>query len=772
MKKWAHYFNDLFKKYDILVILLAIGSISLAFYKQNLSTIPLTIKYLMVAFPSLIALANIGNFKKQANLLDVGSIIFLFVYLYFSIASPEIFSIMMTVVLLIEVIAKAIVYQNEEEIQISPSKVFFSRFNYRFPAVALILLGFGSSFCTKYILDAAPNAYESFNITIGVCSTLVPLVYLIIVSFTASKKLSFLDYMYVLLCCFILGLILIYYPKTLEVYRLYTFILPGLCLCLRAHNFDGEIITKKKKYVSALCAKFHIILPIACGFAVAYVLSHATLYKLFELDQNIYVLIVGVVCVILTIAVFCMKNLKATSIKAIDYVLLLAVSILFFSFLYVLCVVLGFYGDSVKKDVFSNMFSLIGLFMLAVCLIVVVILYFIRHKHFMLNTDSPVELIEKFDEPQEKQEEANEESEEVVEPEEIVEEPKEEETPVAEETPVEPEPIEEPKQEEVIEPVAEALVEETPAEEVADEEEEEESEAQEEEETPSEEETTEVDPDAWKHPTIVVPEDESQNHMTKVKYLGRLMFSDKRVKYLYSEVKNYFASYGVTSRISNNKETFKKKGVVGIVRLAGKSLNVYLAILPEPFMEEGLNVKNVSDMKQYAETPTLIKIKTNKSIKEFKEIVNVMMIHRDIKKKSRFEPVDYEQELIPNGEAILNGLGYSSEPIVPTMNAKIIPNDMPQQLINYVPYIEGESIPEDVVPTPVYLDTICNYFDDGAIIRKEDLIEKKLLKENQIVLIKARGTLDKCLTIYADDFESDALKMIYITNGKAVLIKH
>ncbi|MDE5565879.1 MAG: hypothetical protein K2I77_02725 [Anaeroplasmataceae bacterium] len=241
---------------------------------------------------------------------------------------------------------------------------------------------------------------------------------------------------------------------------------------------------------------------------------------------------------------------------------------------------------------------------------------------------------------------------------------------------------------------------------------------------------------------------------------------------IYSEVKNHLLSYGATSRISSSKETFKKKGTMAVIRVVGKALNVYLAILPEPFLEDDYHVKDVHDVKQYQETPTMIKVKTKRSLKEFKEIVDVMMIHRDIKQKAHYKPVDYQLELVPNGEAILNGLGFSSDYLVPSVSAKIIPSDMPSDLERFLPTKEGEPINSDETYTPVYLDTLCNYYNDDDVVTKESLIESSIIKSPTLIVIKSRGTLDKRLTIFADLFESDALKMIYITNGKAVKITH
>lgn len=261
--------------------------------------------------------------------------------------------------------------------------------------------------------------------------------------------------------------------------------------------------------------------------------------------------------------------------------------------------------------------------------------------------------------------------------------------------------------------------------------------------------------------------------MGNIKFEGKLMYAPYEVKEQYSIIKNHFLRYsGVTSRISNNKETFRKSGILAQIKLVSNKLNVYLNVIPEPFIREGYKVKNVGDTKQYEETPLHIKITNEKSIKEFVDILDVMMTSKGINKKQRFKEVNYVDYLYPNGETILNGLGLSSEYLVNSINSKIIPSDLPDDLLEYSAVIDGEPLTDNMYKTTIYLDNLTNYYQDGDIINKQNLLSKKLIKKDDFVVIKGRGTLDKRFIIIADDFDVLATKMIYITNGTIVRIKH
>ena len=70
----------------------------------------------------------------------------------------------------------------------------------------------------------------------------------------------------------------------------------------------------------------------------------------------------------------------------------------------------------------------------------------------------------------------------------------------------------------------------------------------------------------------------------------------------------------------------------------------------------------------------------------------------------------------------------------------------------------------------VNIDSIAEVFPRGAIVTLNSLKEKRLVPPSTgFVKILARGTLDKPLTVVAQDFSTAALKMILLTGGHAVV---
>lgn len=70
----------------------------------------------------------------------------------------------------------------------------------------------------------------------------------------------------------------------------------------------------------------------------------------------------------------------------------------------------------------------------------------------------------------------------------------------------------------------------------------------------------------------------------------------------------------------------------------------------------------------------------------------------------------------------------------------------------------------------INLDTIAEHFEEGELVHLNALKEKRLLSQNVgFVKILARGTLNKPLTILAQDFSTSALKMILLTGGTPIV---
>lgn len=254
----------------------------------------------------------------------------------------------------------------------------------------------------------------------------------------------------------------------------------------------------------------------------------------------------------------------------------------------------------------------------------------------------------------------------------------------------------------------------------------------------------------------------------------RLTFEEKttlasdEVKNYYNEVKNYLLMYRAHARLSKKCESFRYKGLLAKVAFAGKTLKVNLAIDPKTLEGTKYHFKDRSDKKQYQLVPTQIKIKSDRGLKYFKELVDMMMEGREVKPKRRFETTDFTALLIPDGHAVLYTLGVTNDHLVDIMDVSNVPTDLPVDLVYHIPTVNGADIESMKEENSIYLDTLCKHFNDGDIITLDILKKNNILTRGNMLRIKARGTLDKHFTIYADSFEANALAMLLCTGSKAV----
>ena len=242
--------------------------------------------------------------------------------------------------------------------------------------------------------------------------------------------------------------------------------------------------------------------------------------------------------------------------------------------------------------------------------------------------------------------------------------------------------VEEPVEEVIEEPVEEPLVEETVEEELVGEEPveepveeeiiEEEPIAQESNDEPfsfggfsSDEDETEEDEDEDEDEE---DEDEEDGLMVNQIYgqtsssmgkINRIDFDEKvekaspDLKRHYNEIKNVIMKYrNVHSRISKAGDSFRCKGQKYVyMTIVGKTLKVYLALDPFSIDQNVYHHRDVSNKKKYQVTPTLLRVKSELSVKKTIKLIEVMFEDNMIDVKKKVEEKDYVQELLDILEA-------------------------------------------------------------------------------------------------------------------------
>ena len=111
------------------------------------------------------------------------------------------------------------------------------------------------------------------------------------------------------------------------------------------------------------------------------------------------------------------------------------------------------------------------------------------------------------------------------------------------------------------------------------------------------------------------------------------------------------------------------------------------------------------------------------------------------------------------------------EPSRKVIHADAVSADMllsDEEAIASIELVEGDAEARNGKMCEVNLDSICERFNDGDTVTLAELKAKRLVSQNAArVKVLARGTMTKALTIYADRFSLQAVKMITLAGGRA-----
>ncbi len=832
MKK--NYFKCFFKSYGIILTLLfillfvALGFVTVISPGLINKTYTSMIKGVLLVALGGFALLGFTNLKSEKfSLLDfirgvatVGTLIIVVMLLVKS-SLGKMFMVMVAclVLFIIQLIFR--IKNVNDECEESSFKNYFGALAGTFNPLIILLCGIVLAIVTSLLLDSGFNIAGYKNLILGAAIGLITV--LLISGIDKDTEVTLLD--------FVLGIAFVtsIYLLVLSMNDLYSttakIVLLGIGISIAGLLLRGALYNKPRgydnpahkirTYFKQVYDRFDATLTVGVGlivlglFACPFAAKHgansiASVLNRIGLSDLTVVSIIAILAVVAFIALtFVFRKFTSTKVERVDGLL---VSMLFASTFIIPFTIYVLIGKSITLSaITSEPLLLVVLILYLLLFVLAAVVQFIRFRNFdplmALVGDKKYQVEADEEEDEEVSEETTEEEkeeapydpfalteedealyasvygeEEKEEAEEVVNEPQQE--PIEEEVesieesePVQPEetieetPVEETPQEDAEEDIEEDTEDED--DDTDDEAEEEDSEVQ--------EETQEEQPQAKEAGVIVqdfqVVDEDGAPKKIKRKFNSKMMFAPYETKEYYNEIKNYLLCYRAKGRYSARCESFRYKGLVAKVALGGKSIKVFLALDPEVVdIYPKYHLKNVSDKKQYAEVPVMIKVRSPRGLKYFKELVDLMMAQRMVKPKRNYQPTNFIAQLIPNGEAILATLGMSTDYLHNTMNVRSIPEDMPDDLIDYIPMIPGEDLGEEEVEANVYLDTLCNHFEDGDEITIDVLKSLHIVTRGNVLRIKARGTLDRRLIIYAEKFDEDALKMLMCTNCTAIRI--
>lgn len=325
---------------------------------------------------------------------------------------------------------------------------------------------------------------------------------------------------------------------------------------------------------------------------------------------------------------------------------------------------------------------------------------------------------------------------------------------------------------------------------------------------------------------------ENSNGFIKINYnrshRARLVQTSERNKVYFSVIKNELLSYrGVKSRESWRFEAFHAaRTCIAKMVVRGKTLYFYLALDAKQYADTRYNVLDQSGKKKYAQTPCLYRIKNNLRLRYAKQLIADMMANLGFVKVNK-PYVDYAADFPYEGiESLIqkrlvkvlqvnNGGGDDStdeddgeQTVLQETVGEVAFDEVPsvqsvpsEQIVqepavseraetytsvyatevkdmlrddNAVERMEQSDLVSDrTKSTVVNIDTLGQYFENGERVTLEEMKKRipNISQRATCVKVLARGRLGKALEVVADEFSIDAVKMIVLTGGKAIIKK-
>ena len=291
-------------------------------------------------------------------------------------------------------------------------------------------------------------------------------------------------------------------------------------------------------------------------------------------------------------------------------------------------------------------------------------------------------------------------------------------------------------------------------------------------------------------------------------FKAKLIQAPDNVKEYYSKIKSeLFAYKGVKSRNSWSSETIYKGRVKLIVfRFKGKRLEVCYALPVESLEDSKYKGKDVSKKKSLIAVPFGYCVTSARKAKYSLELANMVVADKDYKKLEYkyLDPVfelPYEDDLTllekkllkeswvkkggrgkpsSGSGAVAGELPETSVEAELAVTEIIIPTESYQQS-DAIKLVSDDTAFNAIKREASYVDktkqviinigTLNDNFNDGDKVTLKDMINKGLVSKNATyVKILAGGNISKKLIIIANDFSLDAVKMLLLKEGEAILL--
>lgn len=133
----------------------------------------------------------------------------------------------------------------------------------------------------------------------------------------------------------------------------------------------------------------------------------------------------------------------------------------------------------------------------------------------------------------------------------------------------------------------------------------------------------------------------------RVPFAEKVLTAEGNVQNYFDTLNNEFHSYRkINIRISTKGVSYRLgRELVAKITMRGKTLKLHLALDVNAYPENLYFQKDQSDVKEYAEVPFTVKVKSDRALKRAQELIGALAIEKGIESKTRWMPIDSIEDL-------------------------------------------------------------------------------------------------------------------------------
>ncbi|MCM1130514.1 MAG: uL15 family ribosomal protein [Anaeroplasma bactoclasticum] len=273
-------------------------------------------------------------------------------------------------------------------------------------------------------------------------------------------------------------------------------------------------------------------------------------------------------------------------------------------------------------------------------------------------------------------------------------------------------------------------------------------------------------------------------------FKAKLILASPEVQQQYRDIINYVRPYGVKTSVSWKQERiYLGRNTFAMLVFKGKKLCVAYALDPKEYEDTKYHVIDLSEVKRFVKTPTLLKITSERKQKYVLELLNTIFTRNelvfkemepekiDIPKRTKDELIEENLIKVYTSDEVTEGTVVEQANVGDIIRKNVTITEAKQLItddsaMEYVQVEENSSEKTYNKKEIINIDVLSKNFNSDDLVNLETLKEKKLISAKvDYIKVLARGVLDKPLIIEAQDYSIDAIKMIVLTGGEVRKVK-